>query len=56
MINLAQVVGIIAEYHPFHNGHLYQMRNARALTGASYCVVFLSSYFVQRGMPAISAT
>ncbi len=27
MINLAQVVGIIAEYHPFHNGHLYQMRN-----------------------------
>ena len=53
MINLAQVVGIIAEYHPFHNGHLYQMRNARALTGASYCVVFLSSYFVQRGMPAI---
>ena len=46
-------MGIIAEYHPFHNGHLYQMRNARAMTGASYCVVVLSGHFVQRGMPAI---
>ena len=53
MMNLAEIVGIIAEYHPFHNGHLYQMRNARAMTGASYCVVVLSGHFVQRGMPAI---
>lgn len=56
MANLAKIVGIVAEYHPFHNGHLYQMQRARAMTGADYCVVFLSSHFVQRGMPALYST
>ena len=56
MADLAKIVGIVAEYHPFHNGHLYQMQRARAMTGADYCVVFLSSYFVQRGMPALYST
>ena len=56
MKNTEQIVGIIAEYHPFHNGHLYQMRNARALTGAAYCVVLLSGSFVQRGTSAVWST
>lgn len=56
MKNTEQIVGIIAEYHPFHNGHLYQMRVARSCTGAAYCVVLLSGSFVQRGMNAVWST
>lgn len=52
-MNRPSCVGIIAEYHPFHNGHMYQIRRARTETGASFCAVFLSSYGVQRGMPSV---
>ncbi len=48
-----KTVGIIAEYNPFHNGHLYQMTQARRLTGADYCIVVMSGPFVQRGEPAV---
>ena len=48
-----KIVGIIAEYNPFHNGHAYQIRRAKELTGADYCVVAMSGDFVQRGAPAI---
>ena len=48
-----KVVGIIAEYNPFHNGHLYHLQQAKALTGADYVVVVLSGDFTQRGLPAI---
>ena len=46
------IVGITAEYHPFHNGHLYQLNEAKRRTGADFAVVMLSGHFVQRGMPA----
>lgn len=48
-----KTVGIIAEYNPFHNGHQYQLKQARRLTGADYCIVVMSGNFVQRGEPAI---
>ena len=48
-----KTVGIIAEYNPFHNGHAYQLRKAKELTGADYTVVVISPDFVQRGEPAI---
>ena len=48
-----KIVGLITEYNPFHAGHLYQMQQARELTGADYCVVLMSGSFVQRGEPAI---
>ncbi|MBR6230221.1 MAG: nucleotidyltransferase family protein [Eubacterium sp.] len=47
------VVGIIAEYNPFHSGHAYHIRQAKELAGADYAVVILSGDFVQRGEPAI---
>lgn len=47
------VNGIIAEYNPFHNGHLYQLGQSRRLTGADYTVVVMSGDFVQRGAPAL---
>lgn len=46
-------VGIIAEYNPLHNGHIYQLEKARNLSQAEAAVVVLSSNFVQRGEPAI---
>lgn len=48
-----KTVGIICEYNPFHNGHLYQINKAKELTGADYVVAIMSGNFVQRGTPAI---
>ena len=48
-----KTVGIIAEYNPFHQGHLYQLEQAKLLTGATKVVVVMSGNFVQRGIPAI---
>lgn len=48
-----KVVGIIAEYNPFHNGHAIHMKKAKELTGADYLVVVMSGNFTQRGIPAL---
>lgn len=48
-----KTVGIIAEYNPFHNGHAYQIKRAKELTGADYALVIMSGNYVQRGEPAI---
>ena len=47
-----KVVGIVAEYHPFHAGHLYQITYARETLGANFVVAAMSGDFVQRGTPA----
>lgn len=46
-------VGIIAEYNPFHNGHAYQIKKAKELTGASDVIIIMSGNYVQRGTPSI---
>ncbi|HPK42631.1 MAG TPA: nucleotidyltransferase family protein [Synergistales bacterium] len=46
------IVGIIAEYNPIHNGHLYHIDRSLETSGADAVVVVLSSNFVQRGEPA----
>lgn len=48
-----KTVGIIAEYNPFHNGHLYQLKKAKEITGADFAVVVMSGDFTQRGTPAV---
>lgn len=48
-----KTVGIIAEYNPFHNGHLYQLKKAKEITGADFAVVVMSGDFTQRGIPAV---
>ena len=48
-----KVVGLIAEYNPFHNGHEYHIEKAKEITGADAVVVVMSGDFVQRGTPAI---
>ncbi len=51
-----RVVGIIAEYDPFHLGHLYHLRQARLQAQADYVVCVICSAFTQRGMPGLFAT
>ncbi len=48
-----KTVGIIAEYNPLHNGHRYQLEQARSLTGADFVIAVMSGDFVQRGEPAV---
>ncbi len=48
-----KAVGIIAEYNPFHNGHLWQIGEARRVTGREYVVAVMSGGHVQRGEPAV---
>lgn len=50
---MAGITGIIAEYNPFHNGHAYQLEQARLLTGCDFLVVVMSGDYVQRGAPAV---
>ena len=48
-----KIVGLIAEYNPFHNGHQYHIEAAKAITGADTVIVIMSGDYVQRGSPAI---
>ena len=48
-----KTVGLITEYNPFHNGHLYHLERARELTGADRVVIVMSGDYVQRGTPAL---
>ena len=47
------VLGIIAEYNPFHNGHKYQIEKAKELSGCDHVVIIMSGNYVQRGIPSI---
>ncbi len=51
-----RVCGIIAEYDPFHNGHLYHLEQARKLSKADYVVCVISTAFTQRGLPSLFST
>lgn len=47
-----KIVGIVAEYNPFHNGHQHHIAESRRLTGADFVVCVMSGSFTQRGEPA----
>lgn len=48
-----KVLGIIAEYNPFHNGHLYHLKKSIEMSEADYRVCIMSGNFTQRGEPAM---
>ncbi|MBQ8556011.1 MAG: nucleotidyltransferase family protein [Clostridia bacterium] len=48
-----RIVGVIAEYNPFHLGHAHQLREARQLAQADAVVVVMSGCFTQRGDAAL---
>lgn len=48
-----KVTGIVVEYNPLHNGHIYHINKTRQLTGCDYIVAVMSGNFVQRGEPSL---
>lgn len=48
-----KTIGIIAEYNPFHNGHIYHLEKIKELFPDSRLVLVLSGNFTQRGLPSI---
>lgn len=49
MINNKKVLGIIAEYDPFHNGHKLHIDEAIKKSNADYVCIIQSGPFMQRG-------
>ena len=47
------ILSIVSEYNPLHNGHLYHFKKSVDLTSADVKVAIMSGNFVQRGEPAI---
>lgn len=50
---MGKVLGIVAEYNPFHNGHLYHLEQAKKITGSNYTVAIISGNFTQRGSTSL---
>lgn len=43
------IIGIIAEYNPLHNGHLYHIKKCKELFPNSIIILVLNGYFLERG-------
>ena len=50
---MSKILGIVAEYNPFHNGHLYHIQESKKQTGANVVVAVISGNFTQRGDTSI---
>lgn len=50
---MKKVVGLVVEYNPLHNGHLYHFEESKRLVGADASVIVMSGHFLQRGEPAL---
>ena len=48
-----EICGIICEFNPFHNGHLYHVNEAKKLFHANYTIALITGNFVQRGSSSI---
>lgn len=48
-----KVVGIVAEYNPFHNGHKYHLESSKKICNADFSIAIMSGNFLQRGEPAL---
>lgn len=44
-----KIIGIICEYNPFHNGHLYHLKKIKEMYPSSCIILVMSSSFTQRG-------
>ena len=44
-----EVIGIVAEYNPFHNGHIYQINEIKKKYPDSLIIVIIDNYFTERG-------
>lgn len=48
-----RVAGVVVEYNPMHNGHVYHLQQTKKSTGANAIIAVMSGNFLQRGEPAI---
>ena len=46
-------IGIICEYNPFHNGHIYHLQKVKEMFPESLIVLVMSGNFTQRGIPSV---
>lgn len=46
---MSRVLGIVAEYNPFHNGHAYHLAQSKEIAKCRYTVCVMSGNFTQRG-------
>ena len=46
---MGKVLGIIGEYNPFHNGHIYHINKIKEKYPDSLIILVLNGYFMQRG-------
>ena len=44
-----EIIGIICEYNPFHNGHLYHINEIKKIYPNSIIILVLNGYFLERG-------
>lgn len=49
------IIGIIAEYNPFHNGHIYHINKIKELYPNSIIILVLNGYFLERGEISIES-
>ena len=42
---MEKVLGIVAEYNPFHNGHLYHLQESKKITNSDYTIAVISRKF-----------
>ena len=49
------IIGIIAEYNPFHNGHVYHIKKIKELYPNSIIILVLNGYFLERGEISIES-
>ncbi len=47
------IIGIICEYNPFHNGHLYHIKKVKEMYPNSLIILIMSGYFTERGEVSI---
>lgn len=47
------IIGVICEYNPFHNGHIYHIKKIKELYSDSLIIAVISGYFCQRGEVSI---
>lgn len=50
---MSNVLGIICEYNPFHNGHFYHLNESKKITNSDYSIAIMSGNFTQRGEVSI---
>lgn len=49
-----KAAGIVVEYNPFHNGHLFHAQQTKKQAGADVLIAVMSGQFLQRGEPAFA--